>query len=107
MDAGADVSEEKEYGVSRILSDFVKGIGPVVTDASLSPEQRKSNLIEEIETEILSLRNEFEEANKKVNPFKMTLQYEWNEMLVNSLNLLLEHAQSAGETGKRKKSRLS
>jgi len=106
MEAGADVSDEKDYGVNRILSDFVKGTGPVVTDASLSPEQRKSNLIEEIETEILSLRDEFEEANKKVNPFKMTLQYEWNEMLVNSLDLLLEHANSVGETGKHKKSRL-
>jgi hypothetical protein len=105
MDAGTDIDDDQEYGVNRVLSDYVQGIGPVVTDASLTMEQRKASLIEEIEGEISSLKDRFADADKSANPFEMTAQYEWQENWLNSLEKLLSFAQAIGSTGKRKKTR--
>ena len=105
MDAGTDIDDDQEYGVNRVLNDYVQGTGPVVTDASLSAEQRKASLIEDIEAEIASLKDRFTEADKSANPFEMTAQYEWQEIWLNSLERLLSHAQAVGASGKRKKTR--
>jgi hypothetical protein len=105
MDAGTDIDEDQEYGVNRVLSDFVKGTGPVVADASLTPEQRKASLIEDIEGEISILTERFADAEKNVNPFEMTPQYEWRAIWLSSLEKLLAHAKAVGESGKNKKAR--
>jgi hypothetical protein len=105
MDAGTDIDDDQEYGVNRVLSDYVQGIGPVVTDPSLTMEQRKASLIEDIEGEISSLRDRFADSDKSANPFEMTVQYEWQEIWLESLGKLLSFAQAIGSTGKRKKTR--
>ena len=105
MDAGTAIDDDQEYGVNRVLSDFVKGTGPVVSDASLSPEQRKASLVEDIEGEISILKQRFADADKNVNPFEMTSQYEWSEIWLNSLEKLLTHAKAVGDTGRTKKAR--
>jgi len=105
MDAGTDIDDDQEYGVNRVLSDYVQGIGPVVTDPSLTMEQRKASLIEDIEGEISSLKDRFADSDKSANPFEMTVQYEWQEIWLDALEKLLSFAQAIGSTGKRKKTR--
>ena len=105
MDAGTDIDDDQLYGVNRVLSDFVKGTGPVVADASLSLEQRKAGLIEDIEAEISILTQLFAEADRNVNPFEMTSQYQWSVIWLKSLERLLSHAKAVGETGKSRKPR--
>ena len=77
----------------------------MVSDASLSPEQRKASLVEDIEGEISILKQRFADADKNVNPFEMTSQYEWSEIWLNSLEKLLTHAKAVGDTGRTKKAR--
>ena len=105
MDAGTDIDDDQEYGVNRVLSDFVKGTGPVATDSSLTPEERKASLIEDIEGEISILKQRFADADKNVNPFEMTSQYEWSAIWLSSLEKLLAHAKAVGDSGKSKKAR--
>jgi hypothetical protein len=105
MDAGTDIEDDQEYGVNRVLSDYVQGVGPVAGDASLTAEQRQASLVEDIQLEISSLKERFAEADRTPNPFEMTAQYEWREIWLSSLEKLLGHAQAVGSAGKRKKTR--
>ena len=105
MDAGTDIEDDQEYGVNRVLRDYVQGTGPVAGDSGLTPEQRQANLIEDIQLEIKSLRDRFADADKMPNPFEMTAQYEWRELWLASLEKLLGHAQSVGSGGTRRKTR--
>jgi hypothetical protein len=105
MDAGTDLDDDQEYGVNRVLLDYVQGTGPIKGDGDQTPEQRQATLVEDIQLEITSLKERFEEADRTPNPFEMTPQYEWREIWLKSLEKLLGHAQAIGSAGKRKKTR--
>jgi len=105
MDAGTDIEDDQEYGVNRVLSDFVQSTGPIKGESDQTPEQRQATLVEDIQLEITSLKERFEEADRTPNPFEMTPQYEWREIWLKSLEKLLGHAQAIGSAGKRKKTR--
>jgi hypothetical protein len=90
MDAGTDIDDDQEYGVNRVLSDYVQGIGPVITDPSLTMEQRKASLIEDIEGGISSLKDRFADSDKSANPFEIDDWYEWRHFFLESLETLLD-----------------
>jgi hypothetical protein len=102
MNAG---SENTEYGVKRILNDFVNGEGQGDYDKTLDKETRQINLLKSVEQELSDLATDIEEIEISPNPFDVPADYEWRSYYEEALNSLLKHTQDLGDGAKRERIR--
>jgi hypothetical protein len=102
IDAGAVVEPHMEYGVNRILSDYIEGKSPASPEGKMDVDKdsRKQLLVDSILEEISILTTRFSDADRTTNPFEMTAQYEFRRIWLESLEKLLNLTQNLGVNGR-------
>lgn len=100
IDAGINTDRTKPLGVNRILSDYITGNLPTGKSPDVADAQEmKRRLAEEVRAEIKKLEERFATADEKVDPFKMTRQYELKDIWLETLRTFLRLVENMSSTG--------
>ena len=83
-------SKNPSYGVSKIISDYILGTGPIKSEQVMEPESRKSQLLQELSDALRDIQVKFETEDALPSPFELSPLFDWREMVVAELNSVIE-----------------